>query len=85
MSINNRTSITCYAEEKFVKKVNRIQIWKILKYNPWLDMWSLEDPTRLKPKIENNSTWEDLFYQNEWAKINSSWAILVFPLHVCCY
>ena len=27
----------------------------------------------LKTKIENNSTWEDAFYQSEWAKINSIW------------
>ena len=30
------------------------------------------DPTRLKNKIENNSTWEDAFYQREWVKTNSS-------------
>ena len=40
--------------------------------------------TRLKNKIENNSTWEGAFYQSEWAKINSSWVTLVFSLYVCC-
>ena len=40
--------------------------------------------TRLKIKIENNSTWEGAFYQSEWVKMNSSWVILVFSLYVCC-
>ena len=38
------------------------------------------EKTRLKKKIENNSTWEDVFYQSEWAKINSSWVIFIFSL-----
>ena len=29
--------------------------------------------TRLKNKIGSNLTWEGVFYQNEWAKINLSW------------
>ena len=28
---------------------------------------------RLKSKTENNSTWEGVFYQSEWVKINSSY------------
>ena len=39
-----------------------------------------KDTTRLKNKIENNSTWEGDFYQSEWVKINSNWVILVFSL-----
>ena len=31
-----------------------------------------------KTKNEYNSSWESAFYQNKWAKINSSWFILVF-------
>ena len=38
--------------------------------------------TRLKNKIENNSTWEGTFYQSKWVKINLSWVILVF--HFMC-
>ena len=38
--------------------------------------------TRLKNKIENNSTSEVAFYQSEWVKINSSWVIIVF-LFMC--
>ena len=34
----------------------------------------------LKNKIENNSTWEGVFYQIDWVKMNSSWVILVFSL-----
>ena len=40
--------------------------------------------TRLKNKIENNSTWEGAFYQSEWLKTNSRWVVLVFSLYVCC-
>ena len=40
--------------------------------------------SRLKNKIENNSTWEGAFYQSEWVKINWSWVILVFSRYVCC-
>ena len=40
--------------------------------------------TRLKTKIENNSTWESAFYQSERAKINTSSVILVFSFYVCC-
>ena len=36
----------------------------------------------LKTKIENILIWEGAFYQNEWAKINSSWVNLVF--HFMC-
>ena len=28
--------------------------------------------TRLKNKVENNSTWEGAFYESKWVKINSS-------------
>ena len=41
--------------------------------------------TRLKNKIENNSTWEGAFYQSEWVKINWSWVNLLFSLYVCCW
>ena len=41
--------------------------------------------TSLKKKLENNSTWEDAFYQSEWVKINTNWVILVFSLYVYCY
>ena len=34
--------------------------------------------TRLKNKIENNSTWEGAFYQSEWVKINSKWVFSFF-------
>ena len=34
--------------------------------------------TRLKYKIEKNTTWEGAFYQSEWVKIKSSWVILFF-------
>ena len=37
-----------------------------------------------KSMIENNSTWEGVFYQSDRAKIISNWVILVFPLYVCC-
>ena len=30
--------------------------------------------------IENNTAWQDAFYQSEWAKINSNRVILVFSL-----
>ena len=43
-----------------------------------------EQCTRLKNKIENNSTWEAAFYQSEWVKVNSSWVVLFFSLYVCC-
>ena len=36
----------------------------------------------LKHTIENNSTWDDAFYENDWIKINSSWVTLVF--HFIC-
>ena len=38
--------------------------------------------TRLKNKIDNNSTWEGAFYQSEWVKTNSCWVSLVF--HFMC-
>ena len=38
----------------------------------------LEGTIHLKNKIENNSTWESAFYQNEWVEINSSWVIFIF-------
>ena len=41
---------------------------------------NLGDITRLKIKVENNSTWEGAYYQSEWVKINS--VILVVPLYV---
>ena len=31
-----------------------------------------------KNMIKNNTTLQGVFYQSEWVKINSSWAILVF-------
>ena len=34
--------------------------------------------TRLKNKIENDSTWEGVFYQSESVKFNSSWVIFIF-------
>ena len=34
--------------------------------------------TSLKNKIENNSTWDGLFYQSKWVKINSSRVFSVF-------
>ena len=33
--------------------------------------------TRLKNKIESNSTWEGAFYQSKWVKINSSLLVKV--------
>ena len=42
----------------------------------------LEGTIHLKNKIENNSTWESAFYQNEWVEINSSWVIFIF--HSMC-
>ena len=42
-----------------------------------------ESYTRLKNKdLKNNSTWEGAFYQNEWAKINSSWVYFILS-HKC--
>ena len=43
--------------------------------------WNFIQDTRLKNKIENNSTWEGAFYQSEWVKVYSSWVILVFSLY----
>ena len=40
--------------------------------------------TRLKNKFENNLTWEGVFYQSEWVKINLSWVTLVFSLYARC-
>ena len=38
--------------------------------------------TRLKSKIENNSTWEGEFYKSEWVKINSNSVILFIYLFI---
>ena len=40
--------------------------------------------TRLKNKIEKNTSWEGTFYQSECVKINWIWVILVFSLYMCC-
>ena len=47
------------------------------------DRGNLSAITRLKKKIENNSTWEGVFYQSEWVKINSTSVIFIFSLCVC--
>ena len=59
-------------------KVISITIWNIFYY------FIVIISTSLKNKIENDSAWEDAFYQKEWVKTNSSWVILIFSLYVCC-
>ena len=75
-------------------KVMTGDTWKIYfeLYNyplcKWLNNNNLTDlffqsKSRLKKKIENNSSWEGSFYQSGWVKISSSWDILDFSLYVC--
>ena len=56
----------------FNSVLKSLSVWAITQF--------LLSSTRLKNKIENNSTWEDAIYQSVWVKINSSWVILVFSL-----
>ena len=55
--------------------------WLIFERKEWIKIFHTH--ARLKNKIENNSTWEDAFYQSELVKINSSWVIFIFSLYVC--
>ena len=55
--------------------MNQITEYKLITITYMEAIWS---STRLINKIENNSTWEGAFYQNEWVKINSSWVSFVF-------
>ena len=64
-----------------------IRLWLIMNVvinNFMLNETSLDRVfTRLKKKIENNSTWESAFYQSEWVKINSSWVTFIFFAILC--
>ena len=57
--------------------------WKLVEHFG-LTRFELLTQTLKKQKIETNSTWEGVFNQREWVKINSSWDFFIFSLYVCC-
>ena len=67
-----------YRIRQYIYMYLNVCLWKAFLKMLRFDSCFLFSLTRSQKMIESNSTWEGAFYQGEWAKINSSWVILVF-------